>query len=189
MSWCSRCIGIHGEGCPASYRDDAGRELCVFCYDDVVCPIQKRILAKAAAAGAPEIPTKPVVGAPTAENTRALAAVLLRRRQILGSTSTTKETTMTCSEPGCSKDLAHNNKTGRCQLHGGEGSHHPAAPVVRSERPRGNGHAGNGRANGNGHAHGNGHDLAVEARVELVLTKIPLEEKLAFISRWLSGEA
>lgn len=236
--------------------------MCVFCYDGLLCPVQKRILQ---AAGAREIPTKPViVGAPTVENTIALAGVLLQRRRIMGSTEE-QEVTMAeaiCAKAGCDKKLANNNTTGLCQEHGGHHHNHNSTPAVhgtcttpgcgarlasnnssglckihggaegphrargkietkigstvpgngnasghangsghassaapvahRSDSKTGNGHAGNGHhTNGNGHAHPprNGHDLAIEARVELVMSKIPLAEKLAFISRWVSGES
>lgn len=33
-----------------------------------------------------------------------------------------------------------------------------------------------------------GHDLAIEERLELVMSQIPLAEKLAFVNRWISGE-
>lgn len=226
MSWCSRCVGIHGNGCVACYRDEAGRELCVFCYDGLVCPIQKRILTTAKAAGATTIPAKSVIGTPTAHSTIALAGELLRRRRIVGSTATaeSEDDTMAgairmCSEPGCDKKLANNNTTGKCQAHGG-GSHRATPTEHGTCTTHGGGtqlahnnssrkcrvHGGDeGNAKpahscspevhsvpvngGNGSRHGDGHDLDMEARVELVMTKIPLAEKLAFISRWLSGEA
>jgi hypothetical protein len=231
---CERCLEIHGQGCTASYRDDQGRELCVFCVDSVICPRQKRILALAA--GAP-IPTKPAI-VPTLENT--IALLLQRRRTVAGARqgkaksdnptqveparpgqacggsdklsglgvkeqqqlSTDEDATMateirTCSHAGCGKRLSFNNKTGLCKIHGGDGSHvgsrsAPAPPSGNpSERPKtlppkgANGHAGHD----NGHARGNGHDVEIAARVELVMEKIPIAEKLAFISRWLNGEA
>lgn len=100
----------------------------------------------------------------------------------------------TCSTPGCDAKLAHNNSTGKCRVHGGdEGDAQRArcrTPAAhRSPARDRNGLATNGHVNVNRHASGNGHDLVIEKRVSLVLTKIPLEEKLAFISRWLSGEA
>lgn len=119
MSWCEGCSPIHGEGCTASYRDRDSRKMCVFCLDGVICPIQKRILAPAAAA----IATRPViVGEPTIRNKIAVAGMLLRRRLISDTSETQEEDGMAvrmCSEPGCDKKLSFNNTTGRCQLHGG----------------------------------------------------------------------
>ena len=163
----------------------------MFCYDHLLCPIQKRILQ---AAGAREIPTKPViVGAPTVQNTIALAGVLLQRRRIIGSTSEEEEATMAtsirmCSEPNCDKKLSCNNLTGKCQVHAAS-AHRPQAEAS------GNGHAGNdhgnGHTKGNGHAHppSNGHDVLLEERLALVMSRIPIAERLAFVDRWLRAEA
>ena len=189
--------------------------MCVFCYDGLVCPIQKRILLKAAAVGSSSIAAKPViVGAPAVENTIALAGVLLQRRRIIGTTASaeSEEDTMEkairiCSEPGCDKKLAHNNAIGKCRAHGG-GSHRamPAEhgtctlPGCGAKLAHNNttgkcrihagdeGNAQRAHSRGSAPAHSNGRDLAIEARLELVMSKIPLAEKLAFVNRWISGE-
>jgi hypothetical protein len=161
-SWCTRCFRIHGEGCKPSYRDpDSGEELCAFCIDGFLCPTQKRILAKARAAGVKSDPDRALPIFQNFEETMERAITTTEAR--------------ICSEPGCDKKLVHNNKTGKCQAHSADLPHRPRQPA-------------NG---GNGYAdhQPNGHDAGIEARVALVMDKIPLAERLAFISRWLAGEA
>jgi hypothetical protein len=115
----------------------------------------------------------------------------------------------TCSEPGCTEKIYSTNRSGKCGAHD-PNSHHAhsgsAAPAVHSAPTNG----GNGapaaavhhatqptattstkpngaKGHGNGHARppSNGHDLALEERVSLVMTRIPLQDRLAFISRWI----
>jgi hypothetical protein len=102
---------------------------------------------------------------------------------------TTTTTTRTCAMPGCSVRLAHNNEIGLCQVHR-PGA--PAAAVVHAEASGGNGHAGNGHA-ANGHAQpsptSNGHDVILEERISRAMSLIPIEERLAFLDRWLRAQA
>jgi len=83
----------------------------------------------------------------------------------------------------CSASLSFNNTSGRCKLH-----------RARSHR-KANGHAksaagtdikvnGNGAAAAKPNGHGHNH-LALEARVNLVLKALPLNEKVRMISSWL----
>jgi hypothetical protein len=287
--WCEVCLKIHGDGCPASYRDDTGKKVCVWCQDRALCPVQKRILAKAAAAdgvAAPAITRRIFIEPATEEDARAsrielttsflrqsrararptvteslplpekvagvegtatansdggagekecgkitppiaaietsvsIAAAVARRnvlyqpppgwrprpvaaspRARITGTETieveeeeaemekTATTVRICSVEGCTNKLANNNRSGKCQARHGYGNQARPAPPPAHSQPT-NGHAGNGHAGGNGHAHPhvNGHDLALEERVSMVMEKIPLSERLSFISRWLSGQ-
>jgi len=45
-----------------------------------------------------------------------------------------------------------------------------------------------GEAGRIGSSHGKGHDLVLDSKSKLVMSKISPEEKLAFISCWLSAE-
>jgi hypothetical protein len=86
----------------------------------------------------------------------------------------------TCKAPGCNRKLVFNNKSGFCQKHTPARAHSKA-----------NGHCGSSaalsKANGNGTSPQQ--QSAVEERVNLVLSGIPLEEKMRMLTGWLAGKS
>jgi hypothetical protein len=250
---CARCLRTHGPGCAASYTDEEGEPLCVFCLDQVVCPIARRIAAIPRAKRSRWIVNQRI-GDQIKERKKNLAK---EERMMTTTTATVTDTKSSarapetstvpriCSEPGCKATLRPANSTGKCQLHRSHSKANGAAQLtVVPRRSRAaaatsmqirvckvpgcgrelvwnnktgnckdhqethgqahfktNGH-GNGtavdRANGLSPvapgepsrapaANGNGHESAVEARVNLVLAGIPLEDKVALITGWLRG--
>jgi hypothetical protein len=48
MPECVTCVSLHGPpGCPASSITADGDPICIFCIDQLLCPVQKRMLANA----------------------------------------------------------------------------------------------------------------------------------------------
>jgi hypothetical protein len=158
MSSCEPCFRIHGEGCEASYRNEKGEQICVFCEDGIPCPLQLKILRQ----------------------TRAARAT--RRDETMNGAEklqTQVSAARTCKAPGCEARLVSNNKSGFCQKH--------TPPRSRSRAdPKPNGHGGEPAALSGANSHGQ--DLGAEDRVNLVLSTIPLDAKLRMISNWLEGK-
>jgi len=92
----------------------------------------------------------------------------------------------TCKLAGCASKLSWNNTTGYCAKH-----HRAEYSKVNGHGKSGLSEAANGRGNGaviskvNGHENSRG--LAVEQRVALVLSRIPVEDKITMIDDWLWG--
>jgi hypothetical protein len=89
---------------------------------------------------------------------------------------TTAVTARSCKIPGCRGKLAPNNTTGYCHEHRGRGHH--------SNKTKSNGASVAVAA-----PHARGVQPVAAERVNLLLSAIPLEEKLAFCSAWLAGES
>jgi len=115
-----------------------------------------------------------------------------------GSPVTTSPGPRTCKAPDCKRTLVHNNRTGFCTDHGslakrrGHATNDRGGPtLVTKPNSKANGaviskandHNGNGVDKTN--AHENSHALAIDERVNLVLSGLPLDEKLRMISLWL----
>jgi hypothetical protein len=106
----------------------------------------------------------------------------------------------------CGAHLVHNNITGVCKDHrapaktkaktNGAGDEHRGGADSKAQGSNGSNGAVVTKANGHGNgavvakAHGNGkaHELALEERVNLLISAIPLEEKVRMISSWLRAE-
>jgi hypothetical protein len=162
---CERCIPIHGTGCSASCRDAAGRAICVFCADEVPCPIQFQILKQV------RKPQETMSTQPQPVKT--------------GTTDTLPAETSAhrCKAQGCKRTLAYNNVTGYCREHRKLGdprrgrahstktnrviAGHHDDPPARQERSQ----------------------QMTADRVNFVLAAIPLEDKLQFCSSWLAGKS
>jgi len=106
------------------------------------------------------------------------------------------ETVRTCKAPDCNARLAHNNKTGFCTDHqvrvkangaADEGAHSGAHGSNGAAVAKANGH-GNGAVAAKANGNGNSRELALEERVNLVISAIPLKEKVRMISSWLRAE-
>ena len=90
-----------------------------------------------------------------------------------------------CKVGDCPAVLSYNNLTGYCRTHRGRRRHRAHSKA--------NGHAGSAAGNGHGNSEAaakpngqsNGRELALEARVSLVLKAMPLDEKVRMISSWL----
>jgi hypothetical protein len=93
-----------------------------------------------------------------------------------------------CEVAGCTGVLSYNNKTGLCRKHRGrhrahsKANGHAASAAGTVTKP--NGH-GNGVAAAKPNGQSNGREMALEARVNLVLNALPLDEKVRMISSWL----
>jgi len=192
---CEPCLRIHGPGCKASYRDETGKRVCVFCADGIACPVQIRILKETRARNpkedemnGTEKTTSPVSlsaaslpAAKSTENTPSTrkanghAAKASPSSPAHKRTASAPATLRTCEE--CPRRLSYNNKTGKCKEHSERdrrGSNPQAArpPAARNGSKKSN-------------AHRNDQDLAIAERVDLVLAAIPLEAKVRMISDWL----
>src|SRR5579864_7292624 len=91
MPGCEVCFPVHGGGCAASYRDEKGRAICVFCADGIPCPTQLKILKETRASRPQEDEMEP--------------------------TTDPASTVRTCKAHGCSRRLVHNNLSGFCTDH------------------------------------------------------------------------
>jgi hypothetical protein len=121
----------------ATHTDDAGRAVCVFCLDSVLCPEMKRFLQeqeRRSASNSQEdkqvnhsdaIPTRPSVPTPEAATTPASVAPAKARR---------------CRVLNCVTVLGKQNRSGFCSRHFHRSE---AKPRVngRGSAPRANGHA------------------------------------------------
>jgi hypothetical protein len=175
MSCCEVCLPIHGPGCAPSYRDERGRAICVFCADGVPCPKQLQILKQRRA-------HKGLEGEMNGSDKSKSIAVV--------STPATSPAKRMCKVAGCAGELSYNNHTGYCHEHRGR---------ARRAKSKANGHAatihfpaGRGElAHGNGATASkpdrdrDGNSRKLEERVNLVLSGLPLDEKVRMISLWL----
>jgi hypothetical protein len=114
---CARCLRTHGPGCAASYTDEQGEPICVFCLDQVVCPIARRIAAVPRAKRSRWIVTQIRKGKDLAKEERMTTTSLPTPGAAPKSIVETSPAPRICSGPGCKMILRPANRTGKCQKH------------------------------------------------------------------------
>jgi len=133
MLQCKRCLDLHGDGCAATHETDAGDPSCVFCLDDVPCPVQRKRLRCATDQKAPTTETPAAnTAASLTGSTPSIAFVNRERIRSSDSDTTEQESGVKmqntpetdaiiapkiCKRPGCETQLGPKNRIGLCPRH------------------------------------------------------------------------
>lgn len=113
MAFCEVCFEKHGAGCLSTHTDDAGRGVCVFCLDGVLCPYMKRFLQAQERPSLTNEENKPVNHSddvvPIKTNGQTSPATIIA--------ATTPPASRVCSVTDCGTALIEQNKSGFCTRH------------------------------------------------------------------------
>jgi hypothetical protein len=203
---CQRCLDL-GHGCAATHETEDVEPICVFCLDDVPCPVQRKLqrsgsdhealttekpAAAAAVKPAKQFEEEPMLETTLGKANGAAAAVA----------------TKMCSRPGCTTELGPKNKSGRCSSH-----FHYGEAGKNQAKSAGNGHAAASSAGANGTHTGplivapraasgsegaNGRSERVETvpdragdfredRLDKLILSLPFADKAKIAAAWLRG--
>jgi hypothetical protein len=177
---CKRCLEL-GHQCGATHETEAGVPTCVFCLDNLPCPVQR----KQRRGKTPPDETPP---SSSGESEKPASEVESEEKMPELRENSTETAPKLCKRPGCEMKLSIGNSSGLCQKHA-------RWTGARTEA------ASNGIAKTNGHAHaGNGHtnggkngaaavlpELALD-RVDHLIASIPAADKARLAFAWLKGE-
>ena len=211
---CKRCLDLHGPGCAATHQTDAGDPTCVFCLDDLPCPIQRKRQRSAMDQKAETTETPAANTAANLAGSATSIAFVHRGRSSSSEQSESGVTTMKtpetdaniapkiCKRPGCETQLSSRNRVGLCPRHvrwtgtseqpPNAGNGHAAA-AANGSGPKANGHAlkapheASPPANGTNGAAAVLPELALD-RVDHLIASIPAADKARLAFAWLKGE-
>ena len=206
---CKRCLDLHGPGCAATHQTDAGDPTCVFCLDDLPCPIQRKRQRSAMDQKAETTETPAANTAANLAGSATSIAFVHRGRSSSSEQSESGVTTMKtpetdaniapkiCKRPGCENELSAANTCGLCRAHvryRDRGNGHAAASSsgVNGSAPKANGHAhapGNGViAKTNGHAAAESLSDFSSERVDHLIATLPPADRAKIAVAWLRGQ-
>jgi len=146
---CKRCLDLHGPGCAATHQTDAGDPTCVFCLDDLPCPIQRKRQRSAMDQKAETTETPAANTAANLAGSATSIAFVHRGRSSSSEQSESGVTTMKtpetdaniapkiCKRPGCETQLSPRNRVGLCPpMFAGQGQANSRRTLATVMRPR-----------------------------------------------------
>jgi hypothetical protein len=185
---CVTCTAA-GHRCESTHTDLDGKPVCVFCLDEVPCPIAKRkalpVVQNLAPAPAPAPKRKPAMTtkAQTGKLTNSASSGIRR----CPAPSKLKDP----DSPPCAAVLRPTNRSGFCHLH-----FHLSKRKHPLVRPAATVDAAGFRWDGNHHLsptkRSNGHTSQInlsltEDQLTALFLRLPVVERAAIVSTWLTG--
>jgi hypothetical protein len=191
---CVRCTAA-GHRCPSTHTDEQGKPVCVFCLDGEPCPIAKRKALPIVQNLAPPPTPKRKPGRPPApprkEKSKMTTKVVTVNDVRPPRTCTAPKRVKDPHSPPCDRPIRPSNKSGFCSNHFylTKLKRPPVGPIATStpRAPKGNGnHHRTPTKPSNGHTSQINLSLTEDQLTALFL-RLPVVERAAIVSTWLTG--